>query len=54
MKEVDLTEAGRDFFTLIDEVENGASVLVKRDGRPAVKLVPVQSKSPEADGERQA
>ena len=34
---------------LIQQAENGEEVIIARDGKPAVKLVPVQPETPEPD-----
>ncbi len=51
MKRFEIPEAELEFFTLIDEVENGASILITRNGVPAAKLVPVDSELPKLEVE---
>jgi prevent-host-death family protein len=51
MEELDLADAEGNFFALVDEVAKGASIVIKRDGRPAAKLVPLQPEAPQAYAE---
>ena len=41
MLEVDLEEAKLNLIRLIEQVECGTEVVITRDDRPAVKLIPV-------------
>lgn len=41
MDRVPLSEADGHMAELIDRVENGEEIVILRDGKPAVKLVPV-------------
>lgn len=40
MKQVGIFEAKTNLSSLVDEVENGAEVVITRHGKPVAKLVP--------------
>ncbi|MFT8637408.1 MAG: type II toxin-antitoxin system prevent-host-death family antitoxin [Pseudoclavibacter sp.] len=43
MRTTTATEASRHFSDLLDEVEAGASIVVKRGGRPVAEIRPVRA-----------
>ncbi|PGH54925.1 type II toxin-antitoxin system prevent-host-death family antitoxin [Azospirillum palustre] len=46
MDRIPLSEADGHMAELIDRVENGEEIVILRDGKPAVKLVPVMEAKP--------
>jgi len=45
--EVNVHKAKTNLSKLIQQAENGEEVIIARDGKPAVKLVPVSAENPE-------
>jgi prevent-host-death family protein len=45
--EVNVHQAKTNLSRLIQQAENGEEVIIARDGKPAVKLVPVTPETPE-------
>ncbi|GAA3459865.1 type II toxin-antitoxin system Phd/YefM family antitoxin [Saccharothrix longispora] len=46
MKEISASEASRNFSAVLDEAEEGETIIVTRNGRPAAMIVP----APRANG----
>ncbi|MCY1664912.1 type II toxin-antitoxin system Phd/YefM family antitoxin [Rhizobium sp. SL86] len=44
MKTVSLQEARSDLPRLVDEAANGKAFVIEKDGKPVVKVVPVEEK----------
>ncbi|GEP01094.1 type II toxin-antitoxin system Phd/YefM family antitoxin [Methylobacterium haplocladii] len=46
MKTIDLHEADTEFSRLVDEAAGGEPLVIARDGKPVVKVVPLDAPAP--------
>jgi prevent-host-death family protein len=46
VKQVNIAEAKAHFSDLVDQVENGGSIVIARNGRPVARLVPLGEQRP--------
>jgi antitoxin (DNA-binding transcriptional repressor) of toxin-antitoxin stability system len=54
MKTLHLRDANQQFSKLVREIEaTGEGVLVLRDGKPAIRMMPIESRRPRFSAERQ-